>query len=69
MIFNKKLQKLAISKQTCIFLGMCEMVIVQDEPEIFQYKQRKRIGGMYTLDERSVLGHIKNKFFTKLHLH
>ena len=31
------------------------MVIVQDEPEIFQFKQRKRIGGMYTLDERFVV--------------
>ena len=37
---------------------MCEMVIVQDEPEIFQFKQRKRIGGMYTLDEGSVTSFI-----------
>jgi len=31
---------------------MCEMVIVQDEPDTFNFKQRKRIGGMYNIDER-----------------
>lgn len=48
---------------------MCEMVIVQDEPEIFQFKQRKRIGGMYTLDERfvtAILAQLKEFSLAKL---
>lgn len=33
-----------------LFIGMCEMVIVQDEPDIWQSKQRKRLGMFHTED-------------------